>query len=288
MYNGETMIRRFTIVGISLLFFVFLSQSAHAQASQYFKEIPTDFSGTFDEEDEESEAAKEAEIFGSEMLDLEPSEEGDEEADEEDLADEFEDEVQNHLLKFTYEGQVIITDTLTDISYLEITYQINLEQEVQILNRRFRAEGESEIITSVVGELAGNELFTCELEVQIPNSKVSLLLRHQETPETEEEDASSILAGQIKVANLKEDWLANCKGNDGSIFNTRGDQEEYFKMLIDSTTPELKGFVIEDYDREVEASVDITTDPFIIEDIDAFEEFLLQGSGLVTIEPIEL
>lgn len=253
------------------------AEEGEAEVVDYFSDIPEDFSGTLYEVDTESEEKRETELFG-----------GEEEVVEGEEAEAVE-KAPNHTLRFEFQGQVVITDTLTGSAYLEISYNLKLEQEVEIKDQRFRVDTEAQVITGVVGELTSNELSSCELDVQVPNPKIGIMLRHSQTEESEEAEATSQLAIQIDIDknSIKEDWYANCEDMTGNTMNTKGEQEEYLFSLLNAATPELKGFVVDDYDPFVTTEQEVVAEPLIIEDPEAFEEFFLQGSGTLTIEPIE-
>ncbi len=235
------------------------------------------FTGTYSDEDPESPAYKEKKLFGD-----------DEAPDEED--EEGGDVVDNatHVLKMEFDTRVVITDTRSAYSYLEINYTTKMEQEIQVGNRRFRTRGKANIMTDIVGTLAGNELFTCELDIKISDADVDMMVRHSEVEESEELDASSSLAVQLKFnkQDLLEDWFSNCLGVDGSQFNTKGEQEKYLFTALEAIDPSLSGILVEEYDPLVESTVDLETPPILIEDLDSYEEILIEGNGEIVIEPL--
>jgi len=235
--------------------------------------MPKDFSGTLAEDDPDSDEGKTSILFGPD------------DAEEEDF--EVESEGPTHLLKFDFESQVVVTDTLTDIPFLEISYTLKLEQEIEVIDKRYRTTGNAEIMTDIVGFLAGNELFTCKLDIQLENVEADILVRYKYAEETEEDPEINQLAVQVKFDkdSMLEDWFSNCLGLDGSIFNTQGDKEKYLLTTLETATPDLTGLMIEDYYRGFSSSVDIIAEPLIIEDGDTHEDYLLQGNGMLTVEP---
>lgn len=240
-------------------------------------EIPKNFTGTFSDEDPDSDAFKEKNLFGDD--------EADEEEEEEDTGTI---EGATHLLKMEFNSQVVVTDTKTNNSYIEINYSTKIDQEIQIKDRRFRVKGKAGITTDIVGTLAGNELFTCTLDIQVSDANVDIMTRHTETEETDEESAISKLALQLKFKqdDLMEDWFSNCLAMDGSMLNTKGDKEKYLFTTLKAISPDLEGIIVEDYDPEEVSRIDLITEPIIIEDLDSFEEVLVQGDGDITIEPL--
>ncbi|MBF0105449.1 MAG: hypothetical protein HQM16_09000 [Deltaproteobacteria bacterium] len=247
------------------------------------------FTGTYSDEDPESPAYEEKEIFGEDEADTtEETEDSKTPAEEEG--------VPTHLLKFEFESQVTITNTITEISYIEINYTTKLEKEIEVKNSRFRTTGKAEIMTDIVGDLAGNELFSCTLDIQMDNVDVDIMVKLNSTVENEEEKAearaeeavASELALQFKFPpeNLLEGWLSNCTAVDGSLFNTAGEKEKYLIQILESIDPPLTGMISEDYNPLESATIDLTSETTVIEDVDAFEKFTLEGKGKVTVEPI--
>src|SRR3989339_969896 len=88
--------------------------------------IPDDFTGTFAEDDPDSEVYQEHQIFGED------------EAEDEEEEGEAVDEGPTHLLKLEFESQVVVSDALAATPFLEISYTLKLEQEIEVVNRRFR------------------------------------------------------------------------------------------------------------------------------------------------------
>lgn len=234
-------------------------------------DVPDDFTGTFSDEDPDSPAYKERQLFG----------------DDEAGGDDEEPLGPTHLLTFDFEGQVTVTDMKTESAYLEILYNVKFEQEVEIGNKRFRTKGKADVITDIVGDLATNELFTCKLDIQMGDADVELMTRHVTKPETENEDAKSELAIQLTFnkENIREDWLSNCTGIDGSKFNTQGEQEKYLSIILEALQPTISGFSIDEYERSSPAAIQLLSDIIVLESEE--EEFILQGSSQVTVDPLQ-
>ncbi|MFH1357337.1 MAG: hypothetical protein ABII18_09430 [bacterium] len=247
--------------------------------SSFDYSVSEKLTGTLADDDPDSDVYKENQLFGSE------------EAGDEDYED-IPTEGATHLLKFDFESQVVVTDINTGAPFLEIVYTLKLEEEIEVVEKRFRSTGTAEIMTDIVGFLAGNELFSCKLDIQMENVEADIMTRYTYIPASEEEDEiieeESKLAVQIKFNkdSLLEDWFSSCLGTDGSLFNTRGDKEKYLLTTLESSTPELTGVVVEDYNKDEDITLDIIAEPTIIEDEETHEEYLLQGSGVLTIEPL--
>lgn len=237
--------------------------------------IPEDFTGTFADDDPESDVFEETQLFGED--EAAPGEKA-EEVPEEDLP--------THLLRFEFESLIVITDSRTENPYMEIRYFTKIEQEIQVKNKRYRTKGTAEIMTDIIGNLAGNELFACKLDIQMANSEVDIMTRYNIIPETEEEPEKSELALQIKFnrENLLEDWFSNCTAVDGSIFNTVGEKEKYLFMTIESVTPALSSIVIENYDTDLRSTLDVFADSIQIDD--DFDDILLEGTGTIDVDPL--
>lgn len=239
------------------------------------------FTGTYSDEDPDSEAFKEKQLFGEE-----------EEADPEDEDNTFDNQGEGptHSLKFEFDGQLAATNIITEVTYLEINYQIKIEQEVEVKNARFRSKAQATILTEVVGDYAANELFSCVLDIQFgKETPVESMIRYRTTPATEEEDAKAELAVKfnMKKSDFMEDWFSNCTGVDGSIFNTQGDKEKYLYLILENVLPELSGFLMENFEYEGTNTTDHQAEAFIIEDPDAYIDYTLTGSGTTVVEPLE-
>jgi hypothetical protein len=224
------------------------------------------FTGTYSDEDEENENS----IFG-----------------DDEAMDEDEDAYPTHLISLNLNGQVVVTDYETDTAYLEINYSAKLEQEIEIKESRYRTKGTIEFTTEVIGDLSGNELYTCKLDIALDNAEAEIMTRYSIIPETEEEDAFYQLALQVKFKKApEEDWFSDCLAVDGSVMKTQGDPEKYFHAIWENLTPEMNGILIEDYDIEDAASIDLETEQFYIDDEDLGAEFSISGSGELEVEPL--
>lgn len=275
--------------------------------------LDEDFTGTLSDEDPDSEVYKENELFGSEeetdeSLESDDSEEsnnrprrprrprpsgtvndGEESDDPNAEVEEEEDLDATHLLTFEFNSQVLMTNTQTEQTFLEINYTTRIEKEIQIKKSRYRTTGKATIVNEVIGDLAGNELFGCKLRIETDDIRADIMSRFNQRDETEEEEAISELALQIKFKKsaMLENWFSDCTGTDGSLFNTAGDKEKYLYMTLEAITPELTGFTIPDYIRSDEGVIELVAEPFIIEYPDSSEIYTLQGNGQVTIVPLD-
>lgn len=234
-----------------------------------------ELTGTLADDDPDSSAFNEKKVFGDD-------EAGDDESDSAVAG-------ATHLLRMEFASQVVILDKKIDTAIIEIHYITKIEQEIEVKDKRFRTRGRADVATDIVGNLAGNELFTCKLDIQLEKTPVDIMTRYNNTTETEDEPAKSELAVQIKFkkSDFFEDWFSNCIGVDGSVFNTKGDKEKYLSTTLESISPSLDAMLFEDYNPDDTVSLDISTDPIILDDLDAFEEVTLQGSGSVAIEPMQ-
>ncbi|MCP5464457.1 MAG: hypothetical protein H7A33_05470 [Deltaproteobacteria bacterium] len=245
--------------------------------------MDSDFTGTLSEEDEDSEAFEEAQLFGSEFE--EEASDGDEEEPY------FEP---THLITFQFEAKLLIVDTKLDRTLVEINYNVRMEQEVEIKKARFRTKGKAEVFSENIGELASNELFSCELNIQIGKEEepepavVEIMTRHNEREETEEEPFVSELALQLKFDKkfIMEDWFSNCTAIDGSVLNTKGEQEEFLHMILEGVEPNLNSLTFEDFEPDAPVNLNIETPETIMEDIDSNQEFIYTGQGSIDVEPL--
>ena len=221
------------------------------------------FTGTLDPDDPDSDAYKEKQVFGD-----------DEAVDDE---DETDNSGATHTLKFDYSLQVVVTDTKKDVSNLEIDYNVKFEQPVEIKDKRYRTKGHAEVTTDIIGVLAGNELFTCKLDIQFDKTPVDIMTRYNHTEETETTPETSELAVQLKFkkADFMEDWLSNCTGVDGSELNTKGEKEKYLLVSLESISPSLDALLFKDYDPTDNASLDLLSEPILLDDSDISEQYAL-------------
>lgn len=234
-------------------------------------DIPEDFTGTLSDEDPDSPLFKEKQLFG------------DNEAGEE----REESYGVSHLLRAEFEGQVVFTDTITNISFLEITYEFRIEKEIEIGKSRFRDNAEFDVQTNIVGNLAENDLFKCEAVVEFNNKPTfSIMTKYNVKEATEETDPLNQLALQLKVdqKSIKEDWTADCLGIDGSELKTKGDHEEHLYKILQAL--ELEGVALDEFFPDSGGTKEILTDTIIIEDLNSFEEIAYQGSINISIDPL--
>lgn len=249
----------------------------------YGDELPDDFTGTLDEEGDEDNPEFqrkqiERDAFGD---DRKRRRGGDDE--QEDLPPE--DDAPAYVLKFNFDSQVVFADKKTGTSYMEINYNTKIEQDVALVHKRWRAKGEAKFTSDISGNLAGNDLFTCKLDITIDSYPVSLMTRLKTVPETDEEPETEQVAVQIVMKDTyKEDWFSNCTGVDGSIFNTKGNPEKYNLTILDNINPSLNGIIIEDFDSSRGAEVELLTEAMDVDDEDMDEVITLTGSGTLSID----
>lgn len=249
----------------------------------YGDELPDDFTGTLDEEEDEdnSEFQRkqiERDAFGDDRKRRRGADE-----DQEDLPPE--DDAPAYVLKFNFDSQVVFADKKTGTSYMEINYNTKIEQEVALVHKRWRSKGEATFTSDISGNLAGNDLFTCKLDITIDSYPVNIMTRLKTVPETDEEPETEQVAVQIILKDTyKEDWFSNCTGVDGSIFNTKGNPEKYNLTILDNINPSLNGIVIEDFDSSRGAEVELLTEAMDVDDEDMDEVITLTGSGTLSID----
>lgn len=279
--------------------------------------IDPGFTGTFSDEDPDSEAYKEKELFGDDEAEggYDDSENPDDEFNNEEQdntadkprgrsnrpgnnsddasltgdEEEEEDLDATHLLRLKFDSQLLVSNTVTEETYLEINYSIEMEKEIQVKKSRYRTKGKTTITNEVIGDLFSNELVGCKLRIEMDDVKADIMTRYKVTEETEEEEGSNELALQIKLkkASMMESWFSDCTAMGGELFNTVGEKENYLYTILEAATPELVGFKIEDYIPTEEGVVELEAEPFIIEYPDSNEIYTLQGSGQVTVEPLD-
>lgn len=234
------------------------------------------FTGTLDDEDDDNPEYErfkdENETFGDDDLDAEAYPE---------------DDQPNYLIKFNFDSQVVFMDQ-NDYPYLEINYNTKFEEEfAAVTSKRSMTDGEVEFESEIIGDLAGNDLFTCKLDIMIQSYPVSIMARVKHIAETEEEPEDFELALQIKLEkDYKEDWFSNCTGIDGSVFNTQGDPEKYNLQVLDNVAPSLNAILVEEFDPYQETIIELVSEPLLVDDEDMNETVTLTGSGTITIEPL--
>lgn len=249
---------------------------------EYGDELPEDFTGTLDdEEDEENPEFQrkkaERDAFGDRAADRQRGRE------DQDLPPE--DDAPAYVLKFNFDSQVVFSDKKTGTSYMEINYNTKIEQEIALVHKRWRSKGEATFTSDISGNLAGNDLFTCKLDITIDSYPVNIMTRLKTVPETDEDPETDQVAVQIVLKNTyKESWFSNCTGVDGSIFNTQGSPEKYNLTILDNISPNLNGIVIEDFDSSRGAEVELLTEAIDLDDEDMDEVITLTGSGTLSID----
>lgn len=238
---------------------------------------PNTFTGTYSEEDEDnSELAREAALFGSN--EVEPEDE------------EAPPDGRYYAVKFDFNTALLFSDNLTGDIYMEVTYKTNFEIEMQIDDdKRSRADGFAEYTTDVTGSLARNELFDCQLDIEMKKSPVDIMAKIRREI-TEGEAAETTLAMQLKFEKTaNEAWLSKCLSSDqASSLNTRGEKESYNLQALEAITPALSGLMMpEGYNPLASSTMGLAIDPFEIDDIDTNDNVLVTGSGSLSVEPIE-
>lgn len=300
-YNIHTPMQRILTLSISLFLLAFIS-SAQAQDSTEPPDVPEEIS-TEDSVEintvEESPAPEANTVPGSveeflqqqaeqaqETSDSSPAQEDNPNDEETELTD-F--DKTTHLLKFNYESRVVVTNTTTEIAFLEIDYTIKLEEPIEITERSKQTTGRANIMTDVVGVLGSNDLFTCELDVEIDDVDVSITTKQITTFNEYNDPTDSQLTLQLNFSksDLLEDWFSYCSAVDGSRLNTQGEQEKYLYETLKATQPGLDGLIIDDFESDEEASLNLFTEEIILDDLYGDEEFSLTGSGRIDVEPIE-
>lgn len=190
----------------------------------------------------------------------------------------------NYLLKFDFESSATFLDKLTGEPYMEINYHTTIEKEVTLAKKRFRTKGRADFETEIIGNYAGNELFTCKLEIDIKSAPVQLMTIMRDITTPEDDIPLFEAALQLKFEKgYKEDWYSNCTGLDGSLFNTRGDPEKYNLMILEDTTPPLKTILFEDFIPGDNNEIEVIMEPLEVEDPDA-DTMLLTGKGTLLLE----
>lgn len=233
-------------------------------------DVPDDFTGTFSNEDPDSPLYKEKELFG-----------------EDEAGQSEESEGISHLLRVEFEGSVVFTDTITNISFLEVTYEFRFEKEIEVSKARFRDSIPFDVETNIVGNLAENDLFKCEAVVEFNNKpRFDVMSKYNFKEATEETDELSQLALQLKPdsKSMNEDWFADCAGIDGSELKTKGGHEEHLKKILKAL--ELEGVAIPEYDPSTGISKEILSDTIIVEDPNSFEEVAYQGNITISVDPL--
>lgn len=231
-----------------------------------------DFTGTLSEEDPDNEnLQQETELFGTDEAGVEANDEP----------------FPTHLLSVNFEGHVVISDRETTIAYLEIFYNVKIEQEIEVKQSRSRVTSPVEITTSIVGSLAGNDLFSCGLDVGgLSNAEAESMTIYTVIPETEETLEQTNLAVQVKFTKkLEEDWFADCLSGEFNM-KTQGDTEEFLYKIWEGIEPDPKIIAIEDYDIYGTSEIDLYSPPLIIDDEDTGDEFEVSGQGELIVEPL--
>ena len=215
--------------------------------------------------------------------------------DSEDFSDEdmpkkskAQNEIPNTLMRFTFDAQVVFTNEKGE-PYMQTNYKTNIESEIVFTNHTWREGTEADITADVIGNLAGNDLFTCKLDITVAPATVNLmtLLKTVQTDATPNGDVQDMqqAAIQIDIAKgYKEDLYSNCSAGE-STFNTQGGPEKYNLTVLQNTTPSLNGITIDNF-SDSGAQIDIVTDPIEIDDPEMNETITMSGSGTLVLEPL--
>lgn len=247
-------------------------------------DLPSDFTGTLDDEEDEDNPEFqrkkiENEAFGNDRARGKRGRNDDAEEQEP------EDDAPAYVLKMNFDSQVVFTDKQSGESTMQVNYNTKIEQDIALVHKRWRTKGEALFTSDIVGSLAGNDLFTCKLDITIDSYPVNIMTRLKTMDETEDAPESEQVALQIVLKNTyKEDWYSNCTGVDGSQFNTKGASEKYNMTILGAIEPDLYGIVIEDFDPSRGAEVELLSQPTDIVDEDMSEVISMSGSGTLTID----
>lgn len=250
--------------------------------TQFSYDLPSDFSGTLTDEDEDNvDLKKEADLFGANEAEVD--EDGNDILD-----DDFVDEEEaTHTLKLEFEGEVTFYDRSTGEPFMEVSYTTTLEQDIVVKGSRYRSEGSAEFKTDIIGNLAGNELFTCKAEIDIEDHKFYIMSKLNTIPETDELPETKNLAIQLKMdSGYQELWTSNCLGIDGSELNTTGDYESYNKTLLENISPNLVGVEFEDFIEGDPVEEELEVEFFEIDDEAADQIISFTGKGTLSVEPL--
>lgn len=281
------------IFTILIAIFIFVLPS---EARSQSLEDDENFTGTYAEDEDPDhplyeEKQEEKTVFG----DSEDSEEIEEEI-EEDLKEkgevaEAEEEPKrddlNYFLKFAFETSVTFHDVETLQVYMEVTYNTTIETEITILEKRVRIPAKAEIKTEIVGHYADSELYLCQLEIEIDPADVEIMTRLRNMPSLEnEEELITNLALQIKFKkSIQENWYANCNSYDGFNLKTKGDTEQIGIIALEEATPGLNALLIEGFDFNSGAEIDLETPVIDFEEIN-MDPMVIVGKGTITLEPL--
>lgn len=261
---------------VSILFSSFaFAQDDYALPEENFTGTLTDEDIDYDDLDKEIEN----EAFG-------PDDPQNKDKDDDEFGGEAFEEAYPALLTFDFDSQVIFHTSEGD-PYMEIDYETKIEDfEIELLQKRWREKTDALFTADIIGNLAGNDLFTCKLDILIDTYPANIMTRLKFFPETDEIDAHYQLAVQIKLdKEYKERWQSKC--TDGvSNFNTEGDPEKYNRTVLENITPNLHGLVIDDFDPSEGAEIDLSTELIEILDEDLNEVITLSGKGVLRIDPL--
>lgn len=280
-----------------LILIVFFSLPAWAQElpppEETNKEVSVDdflndaslpYTGTLSAEDKDNaELQADKELFGNEE---------EEAAEEESLGE-------THLLKFRFVSHVQFTNAGEPSPYLEVEYTNAFEVPVTMKPSRFDATVPMTFDVQKWGYLAQNELFSCDLDIALPEVQVEITTRlTTATPNKggSDEDADTASAEEerppsaaVKISlgdDIKEDWFSYCTDLTGASLNTQGDTEAYNLMILKAIEPALSALVIQEFLEDETVELELATPPVKIEDNEITNDILLSGEGTLTIEPL--
>ncbi|MDO8643967.1 MAG: hypothetical protein Q7S00_03240 [bacterium] len=267
--------KAYFIILLVLLAFPAAAQEEPA-AEDFLKNPELPFTGTLAEDDPENDDGEE-ELFGKEP------------GEEEEIPTEG-----THLIKFDFTGEVRFInqgqpgEPGTGEPYMEIEYNTQFEQVVNLVEARQTYKNEAEYEINNWGSLARNEFFDCRLDIDMQEMPVEITTRVNKTP-PEEEGGEPIFALALKIdfsQDSREDWFSLCTDVSGATLNTQGEPEEYNLKVLRAIEPSLKGLVVDTFDRFDISKIDLTVPPAVIDDKEISNDISYSGKGSITVEPL--
>ncbi len=231
--------------------------------------------GTLSDEDPDNQTPdkeKEKNLFGTD------------EADPED-ADGEGPLVSAYTFKLEFNTRVVFADKISGIPYMEINYTNKIDLPVEVSTKKNKTEAKMESTAEVTGTLSQNELYRCELQISLLETKAQIQTRHIKIEEKEDKPGESTLAIQVKFPKKpEEEWISDCLATDGSKFITQGDSEFYNSLAFEAISPDLSGITFTDYDAGDSAKVDLYSEQTEVDDFDTGNYITITGSGSLEVE----